>query len=539
MKSNMDQTISILKSGLEGKLNLVESVSHNISYNTQLQNFLSEPFVIENGSMDQYIQSIKPIVYYGLQYNQVDISSIMIYMNNHSIPEGFGSFNYDTAAKGKDWYDSFMKSNKRSYWIFIPEEGAYSFLQKIVTMEGEFLGVSRVSILKKDLFVTLNDSSADTSGVYIKDASGLIIYGKRQALVNKPVADEQMEWKGSLYIQSPIDRLNLQVGMSQRIPRSLGSYQLLTMAGFIAAIILSILMFYQVLKMTFVKIKASMRAMDHSIRTGFSEMVPVERNDEIGVISEKFNTLLVQINRLVTDMVKRETIHKDAQLKALQAQINPHFIYNTINLFSAKTELAGLYDVSEAFADFGQMLRYNMNGQSEFATVKQEIDHVESYIRLQQMKYGERLQFQWSGSSSLLQMLMIRFILQPIVENSITHGISKRDQLLISLDINLNDQNEMVIVITDNGTGISEGKLYVLHELFQHGQDVVPPLSTVQQTGNGIGLSNINNRLRLFYGEAYSIKMESVEDLFTRTILTIPCQLEKEAYDNAEPHDRR
>ncbi|WP_161601270.1 sensor histidine kinase [Paenibacillus luteus] len=534
----MKQTLSILKNGMEGKLSLVESISQSITYNARLHNFLSEPFENQNGSMDEYFQFINPIVFYSLQYNQVDIRSIKVYMNNYSIPEGFGSFYHDTIVQGRKWYDSFIKSDKRSIWISLPEEGSYDYLQKLVSLEGEFLGVTRVTILKQNLLTTLDESSVDGSGVYVMEAGQHLIYSSEEDFHSSvtemdSLIDKQFEQNGKLYVQEHINRLAITVGMTKSLPRSLHSYQLLTTAAFITAIILSIFLFYQLLKKTFVKIKGSIRAMDYSIRTGFIEKIPVERNDEIGVISEKFNTLLDQINTLVNDMIKRETVHKDAQLRALQAQINPHFIYNTINLFSAKTELAGLYDVSDAFADFGQMLRYNMNDQSEYVTIQEEINHVINYIQLQKLKYTENLKLDWTCSPQLINRQIIRFILQPVVENSIIHGMAGRKELAISLDVKWNDLGEIVIIITDNGAGVPAERLLELNRFFQRGQDDIHPLLHLGM-GTGIALGNINERLRLFYGNQSAIRMESVEGSYTRTEITVPCQKEEEDFSDAK-----
>jgi len=526
LAGNLKQTLTVVKNSIDGKLNLVESISHNITYNTTLQSFLYSPFHVESGSMDMYIQNIRPIVYYGLVYNQVEISEIKVYMNNYSIPEGFNSFQHDTLVKEEAWYKEFIESEQRSRWITLPTNDAYAYLQKIISIEGNLLGVSRVTILKQNLLASLNESSAKVAEVYVKDRNGQLLFSTNHAYISTAAGAvlnnvaEPFVQDGRLYVQDQNDRLGLYIGISESVPLTLHS-QLLSTFGFIGAIVLSILLFYQVLKLTFVKIKASIRAMDHSIRTGFKEHIPVERNDEIGVISEKFNTLLVQINSLVSDMVKRETIHKDAQLKTLQAQINPHFIYNTINIFSAKTELAGLYDVSEAFSDFGQMLRYNMNIQSEYATIEKEINHVLSYIRLQKLKYGDRLQFNWKCDETLLSCPILRFIVQPIVENSISHGMKQRDHLLINLTIRLTDHNELELDILDNGTGIPSSTLAQLNQFFQSCNDNHSPVFS-HSTGSGVGLGNINERIRLYYGAAYAIKMFSVEGEYTRTLLTLP-----------------
>lgn len=528
---NMTQTLTILKNGIEGKLNLVESISHNITFNTRLQNFLNEPFDNQNGSMDQYFQVIEPIVYYGLQYNQVEISSIRIYMDNKSIPEGFGSFYTSSEVAGKDWYDKFVNSDQQSTWISFTTERSYAYLQKIISMEGEFLGVTSVSILQQNLLNSLDDTNIVGPNFYIANKNNQLLFGSntiKESWENFDKNSQQFSHKGMLYVQDHIPRLGFTIGISSKLPASLRSYQLMTTIGFIAAMILAILLFYQVLKTTFIKIKASIRAMDQSIRTGFTQLISVERNDEIGVISEKFNTLLTQINHLVEDQIKQKTVHKDAQIKALQAQINPHFIYNTINLFSAKTELAGLYEVSEAFADFGRMLRYNMNNQSKYSTVQKEIQHVIHYIQLQKMKFGEKLQFDWNCDPEVLDTSIIRFILQPIVENSITHGMRNRNRLHIQIDIMLNTRNEITIILRDDGAGITTARLFELNQFFHRRTDDGQPLLE-QDTGegNGIGLGNINDRLRLFYGDASAIQMESVEGKFTQTVLTIPIQEEK------------
>lgn len=538
LSNSLQQTLSVQKNAIEGKLNLVESISNNITYNARLNSFLSEPFDNQSGSVDQYLQIISPMVSYSLLYNQVEINDIKIYMANHSIPEGFGSFYHDTAALNKPWYVDFIESEKRFAWVPIPEENTYVYLQKIVNLKGEFLGVTSVSALKSNLFASMNDMHEEDAVIYVNDTNGQLQYGRQGKLLpaealRYSTSNKQFELEGNIYILTPLERLKLNIGMTDTLSHSWMSLQLLTTLGFITAIVLSILLFYQVLKTTFIKIKASIRAMDQSIRTGFTELVPVERNDEIGVIAEKFNTLLVRISSLVEDMVKRETIHKDAQLKALQSQINPHFIYNTINLFSAKAEIAGMYDVSDAFAEFGQMLRYNMNDDSHYASIRQEINHVHSYIGIQKLRYGERLDFTWNCEPELLQHRMIRFIFQPIVENSITHGMDKHNQLQVNLEIKYDNQQDILVTITDNGNGIPIDRLQRLNAYFR--SDNQQEQESIDYKGSGIGLKNINHRLRLFYGEEYFIRLDRVEQRYTRITVKIPYFNEAEDELDAKP----
>src|SRR5690606_1390450 len=118
----------------------------------------------------------------------------------------------------------------------------------------------------------------------------------------------------------------------------------------------------------------------------------------------------------------KERAQKDARLMALQYQINPHFIYNTIEIFGMRMELQGDYETAEAIADFGKMLRYNMSNDYRLATLREEMDHVNNYIRIQKLKHPDHLHLSMDISAHLEQHEVIKFILQPLVENSIKHN---------------------------------------------------------------------------------------------------------------------
>jgi sensor histidine kinase YesM len=224
------------------------------------------------------------------------------------------------------------------------------------------------------------------------------------------------------------------------------------------------------------------------------------------------------------DMIRKETIHKDTQLIALQSQINPHFIYNTLDMFSAKMELAGQFDVSDAMADFGKMMRYNMDAQSRFTTLEAEIRYLEQYMNLQKVKYSDRIDLSIRVPDVLLTCRMIRFILQPIVENSIKHGFRQHETLRIELDIALTTNRTIRLSVRDNGQGIAPERLADLNERYR--TSVYPAGGS--QLRESIGLGNINERLRLYYGEEYFLQLDSALGHYTETIVTIPCDIREE-----------
>ena len=258
-----------------------------------------------------------------------------------------------------------------------------------------------------------------------------------------------------------------------------------------------------------------------AIHNDFKSRIPVNRKDEIGQIAQNFNILLEKINVLLRNLVIKETAHKDAQFKALQFQINPHFIYNTIDVYVNKLALAGNYEIADSIADFGRMLRYNIGRKEIFTTLRMELDYIKSYIGIQKLRFEERLKLNINVPKELLGFKIIKFILQPVVENSILHNMNENGMKLeINIDVRMSDE-KLIISISDNGHGIEPSKLKELNNQF-----ITSRYKQFSDPGNtNIGLQNINERLKLFYGNEYHIRMKSVYGRNTTTILTIPTNI--------------
>jgi sensor histidine kinase YesM len=250
----------------------------------------------------------------------------------------------------------------------------------------------------------------------------------------------------------------------------------------------------------------------------FNIRIPNAHNDEVGQMAESFNVLIEKINFLINDVVKKETAYKDAQLTALQYQINPHFIYNTIDIFRMKLELEGNYEMADSITSFGKMLRYNINRDSQYATIKEEVDYIEKYLNLQKLRYGERIVFVADLPEDFKNIKIIRFMLQPIVENSIKHGIDNyKKGLYIQIKF-IKRMRCVQVEVIDNGKGINDAELELLNKQLKNSK----ALEKKNDTYKNIGLENINARIKLFYGEQYYIKLESIEGEYTKAIINIP-----------------
>jgi sensor histidine kinase YesM len=235
-------------------------------------------------------------------------------------------------------------------------------------------------------------------------------------------------------------------------------------------------------------------------------------------MAESFNILIEKINVLISDVIKKETAQKDAQLTALQYQINPHFIYNTIDIFRMKLELEGNYEMADTITDFGKLLRYNINRDSQYATIKEEVDYIEKYINLQRIRYGEKIKFSVDLPEDFNNIKIIRFMLQPVVENSIKHGIdSNKKEIYIQIKF-FKKIDCVQIHVIDNGRGINEAELEILNNQLKNSI----ALEKKNNTDKNIGLENINARIKLFYGEQYYIELESIEGEYTKAVINIP-----------------
>lgn len=403
------------------------------------------------------------------------------------------------------------------------------FVRKLHTNMGQYLGLLVIEVSPQDLFVALEESVPDSVNYFTFDDTGRVIWGKppngavssilkhlRPTSLSRTIKAEKQQ-----YIYKLLEPLDVYLGVA--IPdKTLLPFSMISVPTIIFVIILlaSLVLFYAFLRGVFLKINRNIELMDRSIKNDFKERIQVDGTDELAQISDKFNLLLDQISMLVEEAIKRETAHKDAQLKALQYQINPHFIYNTLDIFSGKLELEGNFEVSEAISEFGQIIRYNLRGRNIYANISDEIQYALSYYKLQKLRYGDRLNMNIEVSPEIEKLPIIKLILQPLIENSIIHGLKHPDGTInINVRFYMDSSNRLIIQVEDDGLGIPKSCL----------SEISNGLKISSISGNrssssssSIGLANLNERLRLYYGNDSKLEIDSIENEYTRVTISIP-----------------
>ena len=249
----------------------------------------------------------------------------------------------------------------------------------------------------------------------------------------------------------------------------------------------------------------------------------VKYGDEVGMVASSFNKMVSRIKELIEEVYVLNIRKKQAELDALQGQINPHFIYNTLETIRMLSVLHGVKELAEISRIFGKLLRYSVNCEGELVSVRDELNHLENYIYLQNKRFSNKFVLEIDVQDAHKEFQTIKLIFQPIVENAILHGLeNKKGQGKIT--ITSEETKEFTIFkIGDNGNGINAD---ALHELVREMHVSNPAI----QSKKHIGLRNVNERIKLYFGEKYGLDVESELGVGTAITLKLPAADLKEDF---------
>ncbi|AZS17486.1 cache domain-containing sensor histidine kinase [Paenibacillus lutimineralis] len=241
-----------------------------------------------------------------------------------------------------------------------------------------------------------------------------------------------------------------------------------------------------------------------------------KRRDEIGMLGNSFNQMLAQIKRLLRQVNEEQRLKREAELRSLQAHIQPHFLYNTLDTIQWLARKDGAYEATEVVESLSRLFRIGLSRGKEIIPLADEFEHIRSYLMIQKTRYKDKLNYSIDIEPELMNLFVIKLILQPVVENAIYHGIKeRRGPGFISIRATA-EEGMVVIRIEDDGNGMTEDKLSLLRtQLDQVGKtDYMQP--TPQEKGEeeggplkSYGLRNVQERIRLSYGEPYGISIDS------------------------------
>lgn len=353
--------------------------------------------------------------------------------------------------------------------------------------------------------ITATGTLSDAELPYYTQVSDAILAGTSDS-------EQISEWENQVFFRVLQDRYN--IGSYALMPQSLLEKNQRTLNEYL--LLIGIVISFAAVILSFPISRSLTRQLERITGTmerikGGETQLRIDKlpDDEIGELGLTFNEMLDRIEGLIAKEYEAELAVNQAEYKALQAQINPHFLYNTLDTMSSIAQLRDCDEISELCQSLSNIFRYSLETGTPFSTVAKEIVHLKNYIYVMNMRMQGEVEYTFEVEEDVLQDSLPRISIQPLVENAINHGLrNSRGEKKVCVRA-YREADNLMIVVEDNGVGISADRLEELRKNYR-GQE------------NSIGLFNINARMRMLYGDAYGVTIESTEGKGTRVLLTIP-----------------
>ncbi|HIU48900.1 MAG TPA: sensor histidine kinase [Candidatus Avimonoglobus intestinipullorum] len=255
-------------------------------------------------------------------------------------------------------------------------------------------------------------------------------------------------------------------------------------------------------------------SIEHVKENNFSTKVYVEADETVGKLVASYNSMLDMLNDLINKNLSVELKTKEAQLQSYERQINPHFIYNTLDMIRMMSAMDEQDKLDEAVVCLSQLLRFNNSTEKE-VLISEELENVERYFRILKLRYGDNFEYEIDVPEEIQQLYTLKFLLQPFAENAVKHGLEKVEWTGKIMIFAKQMQDELIFIIRDNGRGMEPEKIEEIQKML-HSTDIY------SMPGKNIGIINASQRIRLFYGEGFDIDITSIPNEKTTVYIHIP-----------------
>ncbi|WP_235599417.1 cache domain-containing sensor histidine kinase [Paenibacillus amylolyticus] len=340
--------------------------------------------------------------------------------------------------------------------------------------------------------------------------------------------------QGELFIKTEIPRSKL----LQKINQMKGLTMMVIMTSCLIIFLISLWLSYTITR----PIKALRRSMKQAEVGQYLPIAKEQTSDEIGSLVYSYNKMIITIKTLIEEVYVAEIKQRQAKYLALQHQINPHMLYNTLESIRMKAMVKDDEDTAGMIKILARMFRLTLGKEGRHHSIKHELEYTGNYLQLQNIRFDDMFTLAVNMPDEMLECSIIPLVFQPIVENSIHHGFAGYSQALcIKIEGSWTEHGEILIRISDNGTGMSPEKWTELNSLLEQAASNRYSLENQDDIGeNGLGLTNIAERIKLHYGDSYYIKVLSGIENGTTIEIRIPGIVNPEqiSFDAKEEGDR-
>lgn len=545
------EELSLIASSIQESIMVVGNVTRLLSEDRQT-------YQLAETTYSNQFEFLKDVTNYTaiqdyLNYYQQDISEITIYLDNPSVEHTVIDNADNIAYLGdyiitQEWYQKASQLEDLVYWHY--QEDANGYLSPraarvVRDSNGDVAAVIAVTMQYSRVAEAINERAVDTFLFYNNSS---MVYsnletGKVYPFLSEKLREEEEnayshkvlsgveEYLLTYQSIKPQDSVNyyslVSIQKYQEIMSNVNKINLRAFFPEILGMIISIVLIFSFAVLYDQRIN-QMRLQMHRVAQGeYDKVVPVGGNDEIGELYQELEQMMKDIQalmaRVVEEQVQKEKLHtrqKEVEFKMLASQINPHFLYNTLETIRMNAVVNHQTEIEELVKMLARIMRYNIQVTDQMVTLKAELRMVQYYLKIQNYRFGDRITSEILIEEGVDQeTLVMPLIVQPFVENAFIHGLEQKDSDG-RLTIHVGMKGDVVeIIIEDNGVGMD---YYTLGQIRK---------SMREDSGDQIhiGIRNVNQRLRIQYGEEYGVKIESNLGCGTRIFITFPYNSQKNA----------
>lgn len=509
---------------IEQYVSNLKSTSRSLSQSQAIKDFASQTKAENESTIREWLETL-------LKSHPDFVSIRLVTKDGRLITTGMEEEMVTSAdMMAQKWYQDVLEHSNVPIIQSIKNQNnqiVISISQEVKSNAGENLGVIRLDVDYHELEKYVKELSLGDNGyAFVIQKDGTLIYHPDseafesvdkqmsvQEISNSPM--DSMVSEDFFVHKSPIENSDwILVGVSSFSRFKEDSVKLLGIVSVVGVLSLLICMLgiftlirYQLLPVK--RLGQVMRRVEEGDTTIRAEQKGAQ---EFQVLAGTFNQMLERIETLMKEEKEQEALTRIYELKALTSQINPHFLYNTLDTIIWMAEFQDhqkVVDITKALSNY---FRLSLNAGEEIVTLRQEIEHVRQYLFIQKERYGDKLEYEIDEPDDIPDIKLPKIVLQPLVENAIYHGI-KESERPGKITITVSKRDTFIdICIADNGVGIKEN-------------------TTSTKELGGVGIKNIQERLALFFGEAFSMEIESETNAYTKVYLHLP--LKEEGHANS------
>ncbi len=513
------QTLNQANKNISKMLENMKNTILYISMNKELQYNLSRNDKETPFQINREVTAIRNSILYPGIFNK-NYSSIEIFAlrkNQYPMRLEQNDVMSSKVVEDKEWYKKTIQLNGRLYWYINNDFGKQmisvsrlvfdvkNFTKPIAVISVD-MDMSKIASIISDIHL------GKTGKVYLVDDKGELIYSEDKSflypyttkLYNSSSRSNFITMNGNkimvIYNTLPQNGWKL-VGMiplnelNEKAKMIRNFIYLTALLSVVIAALISLYFSYSI-SQPIIKLATEMKRVE---KGNFNISVEENWDGEIGVLYSSFNYMIKRINELIHEVYLSKIKEKDAELKALQAQINPHFLYNTLDTVNWLAVKHNAPEISKIVNSLASILRYSINKGNDVTTVDKELKHVESYITIQKIRFKDKFEVSFNIDKRILHYKTIKLILQPLVENAIIHGIETyegKGKILINGYLG---DGKIVFEVINNGNPID---LDVVNKL----------LDSPSEDKDSYGIQNVNERIKLYYGEEYGLYYQVIDN---------------------------